>query len=242
MNEEVRTRGRSGACAFCFEAGWVQEEHCKTIVNSAWNLTMDVRAGSVVDAVREVGAELWNWSRNVLGDLEKSIERAKKSLEECCRLAINGRNIAREEILKYKLEKLEARRELYWHQRAQMCWLKNGDRNTKFYHAFASERRKRNRIKKLVEDGGGVEEEGEIHELITNFYKELFCSCAGNRYYELLAQVEPKVTAMMNQSLLREATDDEIKSVLDSMGDLNVRQLGNFRYILIPNITSNFMI
>lgn len=155
---------------------------------------MDVGAGSVVDAVREVGAELWNWSRNVLGDLEKSIERAKKSLEECCRLAINGRNIAREEILKYKLEKLDARRELYWHQRAQMRWLKNGDRNTKFNHAFASERRKRNRIKKLVkEDGGVVEEEGEIHELITNFYKELFCSCAGNRYDELLAKLNQRL-------------------------------------------------
>jgi len=37
----------------------------------------------------------------------------KESLEECRRLAINGRNITREEILKYKLQKLEARRELY---------------------------------------------------------------------------------------------------------------------------------
>ena len=67
------------------------------------------------------------WSSNVLGDLEKSLKWAKKSLEECRRLAINGRNIAREEILKYKLQKLEARRELYWRQRAQTHCLKNGD-------------------------------------------------------------------------------------------------------------------
>ena len=58
MNEE-RTGGRTGEPAFRFEAGWVQEEHCKTIVNNAWKLRMDVRPDSVVDAIHEVGAELW---------------------------------------------------------------------------------------------------------------------------------------------------------------------------------------
>jgi hypothetical protein len=67
----------------------------------------------VVDAVREVGAELWDWSRNFLGDLEKHIKHAKRSLEECRKMAINGRNIAREEILRYKLEKLVEQRDLY---------------------------------------------------------------------------------------------------------------------------------
>jgi len=56
--------------------------------------------------------------------------------------------------------------------------------------------------------------------LITNFYKDLFCSCAGNRYDELLSQVEPRVTPLMNQILMKEFTDDEIKAALDSMGDL----------------------
>ena len=42
---------------------------------------MDVRNGTAVDAVKEVGAELWDWSKNILGDLEKRIKRAKKALE-----------------------------------------------------------------------------------------------------------------------------------------------------------------
>ena len=65
-----------------------------------------------------------------------------------------------------------------------------------------------------------MEDEQEIHNLITNFYKDLFCSCAGNRYDELLSQVELKVTPLMNQILMKEFTDDEIKAALDSMGDL----------------------
>ena len=46
------------------------------------------------------------WAGSV--DLEKNIKLAKKNLEACRKLEINRRNIAREEILKYKLEKLEA--------------------------------------------------------------------------------------------------------------------------------------
>jgi len=104
---------------FRIEAGWVQEDNCRTIVQNAWNLTMEVRAGKVVEAVREVGADLWDWSRNVLGDLEKRIKWVKKKLEECRRREICAQKLAREEILKYKLEKLEAQKELYWRQRAQ---------------------------------------------------------------------------------------------------------------------------
>ena len=105
--EESESRSLRGGQTFRFEAGWVQEEQCKTIVQNAWNLTIDVRNGTVVDAVKEVGAELWDWSKNILGDLEKRIKRAKKALEECRRSITNDRNVAREGILRYKLEKLE---------------------------------------------------------------------------------------------------------------------------------------
>jgi hypothetical protein len=44
------------------------------------------------------------------------------------------------------------REELHWLQRARANWLTQGDRNTKFFHQFASARRKRNMIKKLKGD------------------------------------------------------------------------------------------
>lgn len=58
--------------------------------------------------------------------------------------------------MKYKLEKLEEQKDIYWRQRAHVHWLKNGDRNTRYFHEFASERR-RSRIRKLVKEDGGVE-------------------------------------------------------------------------------------
>ena len=76
-------------------------------MENAWKLIMEARGGKVVDAVKGVAVELWDWSKNILGDLEKRIKRAKKALEECRRSITNDRNVAREGILRYKLEKLE---------------------------------------------------------------------------------------------------------------------------------------
>jgi hypothetical protein len=78
-----------------------------------------------------------------------------------------------------------------------------------------------NRIKKLVKDDGGVVEESTgLKLLITNFYKSLLESHAGARFEELLNQVHQKVTIDMNNYLMEEYGDEEIKQALDGMGDL----------------------
>lgn len=43
---------------------------------------------------------------------------------------------------KKKLNELLLQEELYWKQRAKLFWLKEGDENTRFFHASASARKK----------------------------------------------------------------------------------------------------
>lgn len=52
------------------------------IVENAWKLSMDVPAGQVQEALHNVALDLTDWSRNVLGDLEKRIKKARRVLEE----------------------------------------------------------------------------------------------------------------------------------------------------------------
>jgi hypothetical protein len=215
-----RVQRRRGEKSFQFEAEWVKEEQCPVIVENAWRLSVDVLGGRVQDAVKNVARDLGDWSRNVLGDLEKRIKRARSSLEACRRGAVNNSSVGREEILRYKLDRLEEQRNLYWRQRAKVHWLKEGDRNTRFYHQYASERRRRSRIMRLVqEDGGVVEEEEAIKNLVANSYKDLFTSHAGTRLDELLMHVQSRVSMDMNEFLVRPFTK-EVKQGLDAIGDL----------------------
>lgn len=83
--------------------------------------------------------------------------------------------------------------------------LKNVDRNTKYFHRFATERRRSNRIKGIrKEDGTLVKEATSLKELITDYYTSLFTSHTGDHIDELLQSVTPRVTNEMNQSLLKD--------------------------------------
>ena len=46
---------------------------------------------------------------------------------------MNADSVAREELLRFKLEKLEEKRNTYWRQSAKVHWLDKGDRNTRFF-------------------------------------------------------------------------------------------------------------
>lgn len=55
---------------------------------------------------------------------------------------------------KDKLHDLLSHEEAYWQQRAKNFWLKEGDTNSKFFHAVASSRKKLNHISGLKERMG----------------------------------------------------------------------------------------
>jgi len=152
---------------------------------------MEEQGTTTLDALKSVASGLMNWSTNVLGDLEKRVKKVKKELEANRRRAIDRDQVAREEILRYKLEKLEEQIDIYWRQKAHVKWLEQGDRNTAFFHAMCREKRRRNRIGRMKkEDGSWVEEEVEKCRFISNFYESLFRSNGGRASQQLLNPVE----------------------------------------------------
>jgi hypothetical protein len=130
-------------------------------------------------------------------------------------------NVRKEQVARFKLSRLEDQLDLFWRQRAHAHWLEKGDRNTSFFHAQASERKRKNTIKKLKgEDGVEVEGEEGLKALVTNYFSSLFTPMAGVDVERVLETVTPRVTNQMNALLTAEYTEDEIKRALDDMGDL----------------------
>ena len=46
--------------------------------------------------------------------------------------------------------------ESFWKQRLKVFWLRDGDKNTKFFHASITGRRKRNKLVSTVKEDGVV--------------------------------------------------------------------------------------
>ena len=109
---------------------------------------------------------------------------------------------------------------IYWKQRAHSTWLTQGDRNTKFFHAQASERRKKNHIDKLLKDGGDVVAGKSLKTFIANQYQDLFMSNADVQMEEVLGCVHTRVSHEMNECLEVPFSDDEVWKALQEMGDL----------------------
>ncbi|WOL05718.1 Cytochrome P450 [Canna indica] len=100
-------------------------------------------------------------------------------LNSLCMKVDSGTSISDPEIIEVKdlkasLDRIYAETSSYWVQRAKKRWLKDGDRNTRYFHLCASHRRKVNWISSLQIQGRVVFEQAEIASSIRDFYRDLF--------------------------------------------------------------------
>ncbi|KAL0444993.1 UNVERIFIED_CONTAM: hypothetical protein Slati_2222000 [Sesamum latifolium] len=84
---------------------------------------------------------------------------------------------AREARAKEELTKLITQEEVYWKQRSKDHWLKEGDRNSRFFHAKANRRFQVNSIRKLQrEDGSWAVTMDEVQQCIVGYLETVFRS------------------------------------------------------------------
>lgn len=118
------------------------------------------------------------------------------------------------------LEDLFEQKEIFWLQRGRANWLRHGDRNTNFFHHFATTRKKRNLIKMLLDDNGNIVEGDSLAILINDYFSGLFTSEVNAANEEVLDKVKPRVTPAMNDHLLAPFTSEEVRKALFDIGDL----------------------
>ncbi|XP_031126982.1 uncharacterized protein LOC116029213 [Ipomoea triloba] len=100
---------------------------------------------------------------------------------------------------------------------AKQHWLRGADSNTKYYHKYASARRRKNRIVKLKDgDGRWVEGDG-LNLVIVEYYKGIFLT-NGNQIGDALDFIQPRVSQEQNDALLKPFQAEEVKEALFSMG------------------------
>lgn len=64
--------------------------------------------------------------------------------------------------------------EIYWKQRAKQFWLREGDKNTKFFHNYASTGKRKNQIGKLRDPAKNWVEGDNMRTIIFNYFANIF--------------------------------------------------------------------
>ena len=85
------------------------------------------------------------------------------------------------------LDTLLFKEEIYWAQRSRIPWLKHGDKNTRFFHLKASQRKQRNHIQSIKNaEDVWVEDESDIAGVALEYFETLFKAGTCERLEECL--------------------------------------------------------
>ncbi|OMO52115.1 Endonuclease/exonuclease/phosphatase [Corchorus capsularis] len=156
---------------------------------------------------------------NSNGRVRKEIDSLMKDLTQIQDSSHSEGDKQTTEIIIAKLEAIWATEEMFWHQRSRVKLVKYGDQNTKFFHLNTIQRRSANKILRLKNSvGNWVDKEDDIERILLNHYAKLFRSNGARDWSEALDHVERVVTVEMNDELIREATNDEVKAAAFDMG------------------------
>ena len=99
-----------------------------------------------------------------------------------------------------------------WSLRARVNWLKDEDRNIRFFHSKASQRRHRNYIKGLFDSSGQwTTQPNQVVNTAINIYQQLFTTSNLENLKTVLAEIPQLVTVDMNATLTSTFTADEVE-------------------------------
>ena len=97
-------------------------------------------------------------------------------------------------------------------------WLPAGDKNTKYFHNHASQRRRKNHISGVFDfDERWCTSDEQIAQVAESYFQELFSTAHPQNMESVLQSIQRKVTPQMNESLTRPYTTDEFRIALFQM-------------------------
>ena len=215
----------SGPMPFRFELMWLKFDGFKDLLRGWWQSLHFSGSFSFVLAskVKALKGILRVWNKEVFGRVEVQKKEALKrisfwdDLEKEKALSLvesEEREKAREEFKKWvDLE------EVSWRQKSRETWLKEGDRNTSFFHGRVNSHKRRNSIRNININGKRCVKEPEIKEGLVGAFQSLLS--ASSNWCPPLPDLRLNVIGADQVSNLEEMfTNEEIlAAILGRNGD-----------------------
>ncbi|XP_042984774.1 uncharacterized protein LOC122313665 [Carya illinoinensis] len=142
--------GRVYRNVFKYEAYWALEEECGIVIKAEWKKGIEGRESvlKVQGLLKSCSQVLGRWSKQCAKDRGKEIKEMTERLKQL-QVEEGGHNTMEIKRFQEEMGLLMDQEDLKWKQRAKKNWYQRGDRNTKYFYACATQRRRKNLIKQI---------------------------------------------------------------------------------------------
>jgi hypothetical protein len=168
---------------------------------------------------------LKHWNINTFGNIFQGIKDAENRLAKIQRIFISGAQtvelMKEEENLQLQLEQRRKQEEILWRQKSRVQWLKEGEKNTKFFQRTMIHRRHINRITHLEDEQDNlIREHTHIEEELNRYYQNLLTESKEDRNESITrvtSHIPSLITPEQNDALKRPITQEEVDQAVKYM-------------------------
>ncbi|KAL2927601.1 LINE-1 retrotransposable element ORF2 protein [Bienertia sinuspersici] len=204
---------------FWFQVVWLTHEKFQSFIEEKWE-----SQAPLVPLLNSLSQDLQQWNKNVFHNIfQKKRELMARIGGIQKQLATHTHRglIKLENRLRRELDEVLYQEELLWYQKFRAEWIRDGDRNTSFFHLSTLVRRWRNRIDAIRDDQDvWVTDKEEIKTHIVSYFASLYSYDGEPCRNDLPTNLFPMFPQHDWKHLTRAFTKDEVYSALTNMGFL----------------------
>ncbi|TXG53848.1 hypothetical protein EZV62_019104 [Acer yangbiense] len=191
---------KSRFSSFRFETYWLKEEDIGRVIMEAWKEKGPSNsAQDFICKLNQCASRLIGWSKTRFKNLSNQITVKNREIENLYKSCEKDGVMAVIKELEKTVEELLDCEELFWKQRSRADWLEVGDRNSKFFHARASARKKKKSTHMLYNNEGRIEDTNEgMARVIQDYFHSLFQS--SNPFPTDISKASECISSCFNQT------------------------------------------
>ena len=197
---------------------WITHRQFDDFIVQRWQNSL-----SLVPKLRKLAGDLIIWNKDIFGNLFRRKQTIRARLEGIQRrLAESGQRhlLKLEAQLRKEYNDILNQLELLWFQKSRMEALRDGDRNTRYFHLSTTVRRRYNRVEGLQNQAGDwITEPDHVRRLVADFFASLYSEPVPEFDTDDILQDQfPRISHESLTQLERPFTFTEVQTALFSMG------------------------
>ncbi|XP_027122034.2 uncharacterized protein [Coffea arabica] len=205
--------------SFRFLNIWTTKPELLGVIRQAWEGTfLGPPLQRLVAKLREVKQQVQLWSRDSFGDIFKGVRKARGEvlrLEGLFDSDPSESNLLALQEARTGLKNSLMIEEGYWRQKARVKWIREGDKNSKYFHSIVTERRAKAVIHRIKGTNGvWLTEEDRIAVEAVEYFKAVFSAEPFSGSWDTLDVVPHMISHAQNEELVRIPEVKKIREVV----------------------------